>query len=105
MHKLAAFFMFSLLMPLMITRVSASTCEVSSITIKDALSQSQRFPGRGECQDALPELACGWQWIRVYKIDLYDSEQWEWQSWPDGVNLIIENDQLLILLKSSKFQP
>jgi hypothetical protein len=60
------------------------------ILLGDAMKQSQFEPACENCEDKLPELGCGWKWIKSYIIDYSNPEQeWRWHSWPDNINLVI----------------
>ncbi len=69
---------------------TALACDPMYISMANAMKQSQFAPACENSEDKLPELACGWKWIKSYIIDHSNEEQeWRWQSWPNNVDLII----------------
>lgn len=74
-------------MPLACAR--ETVCDPDHINLTEATQQSRTLSPCDNCEAFMPKLACGWMWLREYKLDVNDPYEWQWRSWPDGVHLVI----------------
>lgn len=78
-----------LVIGLMVLGMSTAQAEIPCISYQEAMSAAGRLSSHVAEAD-LPELAEGWNWIKVYRPSR-DPElmDWNWMSWPNGETLTL----------------